>query len=86
MLHGALLKLLQIFFGNFHSDFQCQEACNQQTHDVETNTEICQFNIAAFYSLQPNWLTRYSVQYIYKFHSIHTHVYIHKSVISGHKG
>ncbi|KAG7231120.1 hypothetical protein INR49_027160 [Caranx melampygus] len=60
MLHGALLKLLQIFFGNFHSDFLCQELpCNQQTHDVETNTEICQFNIAAFYNLQPNWLTSY---------------------------
>ncbi|XP_056244191.1 phosphatidylinositol 3-kinase C2 domain-containing subunit gamma isoform X1 [Seriola aureovittata] len=60
MLHGALLKVLQIFFDNFQSDFRGQEVtCNPQTHDVEDNTEICQFNVAALYNLQLSWLTVY---------------------------
>lgn len=60
MLHGALLKVLQIFFDNFQSDFRGQEVTgNPQVHDVEENTEIFQFNIAALYQLQLPWMTKY---------------------------
>ncbi|XP_040894472.1 phosphatidylinositol 4-phosphate 3-kinase C2 domain-containing subunit gamma [Toxotes jaculatrix] len=60
MLHGALQKLLQIFFSNFQSDFRGQEvACHLETRDVEDDTEICQFSIAALYQLQRSWLTTY---------------------------
>lgn len=60
MLHGALLKVLQIFFDNFQSDFRGQEVTgNPQTHDAEENTEIFQFNIAALYQLQLPWMTKY---------------------------
>lgn len=60
MLHRALLKVLQIFFDNFQSDFRGQEVPrNLQTHDVEDNTEICQFNISALYQLELIWLNTY---------------------------
>ncbi|XP_074534140.1 phosphatidylinositol 3-kinase C2 domain-containing subunit gamma [Halichoeres trimaculatus] len=60
MLHQSLLKVLRIFFDNFHSDFRClTETCNPQTRDVESNTGIFQFSIAAFYQLQHSWMTNY---------------------------
>lgn len=60
MLHGAVLKVLQIFFDNFHSDFRGQEVTGMpQILDVEKNSEIFQFNIAAFYQLQLPWLSNY---------------------------
>lgn len=60
MLHKALLKVLQMFFDNFHSDFRCQElTSNPQIHDTDHYTEILQFNIAALYQLQLNWMTKY---------------------------
>ncbi|XP_031725847.1 phosphatidylinositol 4-phosphate 3-kinase C2 domain-containing subunit gamma [Anarrhichthys ocellatus] len=60
MLHRALLKVLQIFFDNFQSDFRGQEVTsNLQILDVERNTEILQFNISALYQLQPSWLINY---------------------------
>ncbi|KAI3371183.1 hypothetical protein L3Q82_023811 [Scortum barcoo] len=60
MLHRALLKVLQIFFDNFQSDFRGQSITgNTQIQDVEINSEILQFNIAALYQLQLTWLTNY---------------------------
>ncbi|XP_034390007.1 phosphatidylinositol 4-phosphate 3-kinase C2 domain-containing subunit gamma isoform X2 [Cyclopterus lumpus] len=60
VLHGALLKVLHIFFDNFQSDFRVQEvASNLQTVDVEGHTEILQFDISALYQLEPNWLINY---------------------------
>lgn len=64
MLHKALLKVMQIFFDNFQSDFRGPEVTsNLQTCDVEHNSEILQFNIAALYQLQPSWMSTY----------VHTH-------------
>ncbi|XP_035521739.1 phosphatidylinositol 4-phosphate 3-kinase C2 domain-containing subunit gamma [Morone saxatilis] len=60
MLHGALQKVLQIFFDNFHSDFRGEEVTRTpQIHDVDDNSEILQFNIAALYKLQLSWLSSY---------------------------
>ncbi|XP_054475928.1 phosphatidylinositol 3-kinase C2 domain-containing subunit gamma [Anoplopoma fimbria] len=60
MLHRALLKVLQIFFDNFQSDFRGQElTSNLQIFDIEANTEILQFNISALYQLQPTWTANY---------------------------
>ncbi|XP_042352167.1 phosphatidylinositol 4-phosphate 3-kinase C2 domain-containing subunit gamma isoform X2 [Plectropomus leopardus] len=60
MLHKALLKVLQIFFDNFHSDFRAQGmTSNMEILDILDNTEIIQFNISALYQLQPTWLTIY---------------------------
>ncbi|KAM9352333.1 phosphatidylinositol 3-kinase C2 domain-containing subunit gamma [Symphorus nematophorus] len=60
MLHSALLKVLEIFFDNFHSNFRGQEVTGKpQTLDVEGNTEIFQFNIAALYQLHSPWMTNY---------------------------
>ncbi|XP_068459618.1 phosphatidylinositol 3-kinase C2 domain-containing subunit gamma [Clinocottus analis] len=60
MLHGALLKVLHIFFDNFQSNFRGPDVTsNLQIVDVEGNTEIFQFNISAFYQLHPNWLINY---------------------------
>lgn len=59
-LHGELLKVLQIFFDNFQSDFRAQEVTRDlRAADVEDNTDICQFHIAALYKLQLSWLTMY---------------------------
>ncbi|XP_039987887.1 phosphatidylinositol 4-phosphate 3-kinase C2 domain-containing subunit gamma isoform X2 [Xiphias gladius] len=59
-LHGELLKVLQIFFDNFQSDFRAQEVTRDlRAADVEDNTDICQFHIAALYKLQLSWLTIY---------------------------
>ncbi|XP_038562729.1 phosphatidylinositol 4-phosphate 3-kinase C2 domain-containing subunit gamma isoform X1 [Micropterus salmoides] len=60
MLHRAILKVLQMFFDNFQSDFRGQEVTsNLQTNDVEKNTEILQFNISALYQLPPSWMTNF---------------------------
>ncbi|XP_051237349.1 phosphatidylinositol 3-kinase C2 domain-containing subunit gamma [Dicentrarchus labrax] len=60
MLHGALQKVLQIFFDNFHSDFRGEEVTRTpQIHDVDDNSEILQFSIAALYKLQLSWMTGY---------------------------
>ncbi|XP_041794780.1 phosphatidylinositol 4-phosphate 3-kinase C2 domain-containing subunit gamma [Chelmon rostratus] len=60
LLHRALLKVLQIFFDNFQSDFRAQEVTSKpQTRDVEDNAEIFQFNISALYQLQLAWLNSY---------------------------
>ncbi|XP_078113391.1 phosphatidylinositol 3-kinase C2 domain-containing subunit gamma [Sander vitreus] len=60
MLHRALLKVLQIFFDNFQSDFRGQElTSNVQILDVDDNTEILQFKVSALYQLQPTWLNNY---------------------------
>lgn len=60
MLHHALTKVLQVFFDNFQSDFRAQAVChNPPTHDVEDNSDILQFNIAALYKLHPSWLINF---------------------------
>ncbi|KAM7396919.1 hypothetical protein PAMP_019924 [Pampus punctatissimus] len=59
-LNKALLKVLQIYFDNFQSDFRGQEvSSNPQTHDVKHNNEILQFNISAVYKLQSTWIITY---------------------------
>lgn len=59
VLHSALLKLLQAFFGNFQSDFRVQEAPEKrQIRDVEENADVFQFNIPALYQLQTSWTSR----------------------------
>ncbi|XP_062318498.1 phosphatidylinositol 3-kinase C2 domain-containing subunit gamma isoform X1 [Osmerus eperlanus] len=57
-LHLALGKLLQVFFENFHSDFQVQDVHRQilPVQNVEHNADILQINMAALYKLQPNWI------------------------------
>lgn len=60
VLHSALLKLLQAFFGNFQSDFRVQEATEKrQIRDVEENAGVFQLNISALYQLQSSWTSRY---------------------------
>lgn len=69
-LNKALLKVLQIFFDNFLSDFRGQEVtCNRQTCSVDYNNEILQFNISALYKLQLTWMT----MFVCSHSQIHTH-------------
>lgn len=64
MLNGALLKVLQIFFDNFMSDFRSQvTTCNLQTRLVDDNNDILQFSISALYKLQLSWITMYVCSY-----------------------
>ncbi|XP_074488623.1 phosphatidylinositol 3-kinase C2 domain-containing subunit gamma [Sebastes fasciatus] len=60
MLNKALLKVLQIFYANFQSDFRGQEVTRDlQVLDVENNSEILQFNISALYQLPLDWMNNY---------------------------
>uniref|UniRef100_UPI0037E89608 phosphatidylinositol 3-kinase C2 domain-containing subunit gamma n=1 Tax=Semicossyphus pulcher TaxID=241346 RepID=UPI0037E89608 len=60
ILHQSLLKVLQIFFDNFQSDFRCQSVTSKpQTLDVEYNNDIFQFNVAALYQLPLSWMATY---------------------------
>ncbi|XP_049579542.1 phosphatidylinositol 3-kinase C2 domain-containing subunit gamma [Syngnathus scovelli] len=59
-LHKSLLKVMQSFFANFLSNFRTLEiASTPQTRDVEDNSELLQFNLAALYQLQPSWMTTF---------------------------
>ncbi|XP_056138310.1 phosphatidylinositol 3-kinase C2 domain-containing subunit gamma [Lampris incognitus] len=60
MLHKSLVKVLQVFFDNFQSDFRGQEVChNPPTCNAAYHSEILQFTIAALYKLQPNWIVNF---------------------------
>lgn len=77
MLHSALRKVLQICFDNFQSDFITSQdiSSKPQTHDVEQNTEIFQFNIAALYQLQVTWMNKYVCISSYRQIQIDKHVH-----------
>ncbi|XP_077452589.1 phosphatidylinositol 3-kinase C2 domain-containing subunit gamma isoform X1 [Stigmatopora argus] len=60
VLNMSLLKVLQSFFDNFLSNFRTEDVAIQpETRDVESNSELLQFNVAALYKLQPYWVTTY---------------------------
>ncbi|XP_026221877.1 phosphatidylinositol 4-phosphate 3-kinase C2 domain-containing subunit gamma [Anabas testudineus] len=60
MLNEALLKVLQMFFDNFLSDFRGQELTRKlETCLIDYNNDILQFNISALYNLQVTWITLY---------------------------
>lgn len=90
MLHRALLKVLQIFFDNFQSDFRGQElTSNVQILDVDDNTEILQFEVSALYQLQPTWLNKYVCIYsrtqTQSFWYVYVHTYSTDTQISVHR-
>lgn len=60
MLHGALQKLLQVFFENFQSDFSAPKVTSSlQICDVDHNRDILQLKVAALYKLHPVWVDTY---------------------------
>ncbi|CAN9499091.1 unnamed protein product [Ophioblennius macclurei] len=60
MLHGALLKVLQIYFDNFQADFRSQNVIGRpRIVDVDNNQDILRFNVAAIYKLKASWRTDY---------------------------
>ncbi|XP_061630841.1 phosphatidylinositol 3-kinase C2 domain-containing subunit gamma isoform X2 [Phyllopteryx taeniolatus] len=60
VLHESLLKVMQSFFENFLSNFRTQDVSSKPpTRDVEQNSELLQFNVAALYKLLPSWVTTY---------------------------
>lgn len=60
MLHGALLKVLQIYFDNFQSDFRSQNVIGRpRVCDVDNNQDILRFNVAAIYTFQSSWKSDY---------------------------
>ncbi|KAM9376569.1 phosphatidylinositol 3-kinase C2 domain-containing subunit gamma [Pholidichthys leucotaenia] len=60
MLHGAVEKVLQIFFENFQSEFRGPHVTGSLSEcDVDHYDDILQFQIIALYSLEPTWVTTY---------------------------
>ncbi|XP_057693304.1 phosphatidylinositol 3-kinase C2 domain-containing subunit gamma isoform X2 [Corythoichthys intestinalis] len=60
VLHKSLLNVMQSFFENFLSNFRTEDVASQpEIRDVENNSELLQFNVAALYKLQPYWVTTF---------------------------
>lgn len=79
MLNGALLKVLQIYFNNFQSDFSSQRLMGKpQTYDVEANQDILQFTIASMYKLNMSWMKYVHSQTSKPFIHAHLELIMHK--------